>query len=52
MRSVANSHVKMVKVSRRVPDTSVPGDQDLITQKQSPNQPVHIDVAQEKSQVF
>ena len=51
MRSAANSHVKMAKVSRRVPDT-VYGDRDLITQKPSPNQPVYIDVAQERSQVF
>ena len=27
-------------------------DRDLITQKLSPNQPVYIDVAQERSQVF
>ena len=28
------------------------GDQNLIVQKLSPNQPVYIDVAQERSQVF
>ena len=50
MRSAANRHVKMVKVSRRVPDTSVRGSRSY--HAQCPNQPVYIDVAQEKSQVF
>ena len=51
MRSAANRHVKMVKVSRSVPE-QVYGDRGLITPKLSPNQPVYIDVAQERSQVF
>ena len=50
MRSAANSHVKRAKVSHRIPDTSVWGIE--IMQKLSPNQPVYIDVAQEKSQLF
>ena len=37
--------------SRRVPDTAY-AVRDLITQKLSPNQPVYIGVAQERSQVF
>ena len=49
MRSAANNYVKMLKVSRGV---QVYGDRDLITQNPSPNQPIYIDVAQERSQVF
>ena len=40
---------------RRSPTESpiqVYADQDLVTQKLSPNHPVHIDVAQERSRVF
>ena len=48
MRSAAKSHVKMAKVSRRVPYASVRGS---LTQKRSPNQPVYIDVAQERREV-
>ena len=52
MRSAANSDVKMAKAPPVVPDTSRYAVRDLITQKLSPNQPVYIDVAQERSQVF
>ena len=52
MRSAAKSDVKMAKappVESPIQEYAV---RDLITQKLSPNQPVYIEVAQERSQVF
>ena len=44
----------MSKWQRSPVESLIPvyGDRDLMTQKLSPNQPVYIDVAQERSQVF
>ena len=50
MRSAVNSHVKMAKVSRRVPDTSVQRLRSF--HAETANQPVYADMAQERSQVF
>ena len=52
MRSAANSDVKMAKAPPVESPVQAYAVQDLITQKPSPNQPVYIDVAQERSQVF
>ena len=52
MRSAANSDVKMAKAPPVESTMQVYAVRDLITQKLSPNQPVYIDVAQERSQVF
>ena len=53
MRSAANGHAKIAKVSRRVPDTSVRGSGSYHAETiVSPNQPVCIDMVQERSQVF
>ena len=52
MRSAANSDVKMAKAPPVDSPIQVHAVRDLLTQKQSPNQPVNIDVAQERSQVF
>ena len=52
MRSAANSDVKMAKAPPTESPIQVYAVGDLITQKLSPNQPVCIDVAQERSQVF
>ena len=48
----ANSDVKMVKAPPVESPIQAYAVRDLITQKRSPNQPVYIDVAQERSQVF
>ena len=52
MRSAANSGVKMAKAPPVESPIQAYAVRDLITQKQSPNQPVYIDVVQERSQVF
>ena len=52
MRSAANSRVKMAKAPPVESPIQAYAVRDLSTQKQSPNQPVYIDVAQERSQVF
>ena len=54
MRSAANSHVKMAKVSRGIETAPIQvySDQDLLMQKLSLNQPVYIDMVQERSRVF
>ena len=52
MRSAANSDVKMAKAPPVESPVQAYPVLDLITQKLSPNQPVYIDVAQERSQVF
>ena len=51
MRSAANGHVNIAKVSRRVPNTSIRGSRSYHSETK-PNQPVYIDVAQERSEVF
>ena len=52
MRSAANSDVKMAKAPPVESPIQAYAVRDLITQKRSPNQPVYIDVAQERNQVF
>ena len=53
MRSAANSDVKMEKAPPIESPIQAYAVRDLIiTQKLSPNQPVYIDVVQERSQVF
>ena len=52
MRSAANSDVKMAKAPLVESPIQAYAVRDLTTQTQSPNQPVYIDVAQERSQVF
>ena len=52
MRSAANSRVKMAKAPPAESPIQGYAVRDLITQKPSPNQPVYIDVAQERRQVF
>ena len=52
MRSAANSDVKMAKVPPVESPIQAFAVRYLTTQKLSPNKPVYIDVAQERSQVF
>ena len=52
MRSAANSDVKMAKAPPVESPIQAYAVRDLVTQKLSPNQPVYLDVPQERSQVF
>ena len=52
MPGAANSDVKMAKAPPVESPIQAYAVRNLITQKLSPNQPVYIDVAQERSQVF
>ena len=52
MRSAANSDIKMAKAPPVESPIQAYAVRDHIMQKLSPNQPVYIDVAQERSQVF
>ena len=52
MRSAAKNDVKMAKAPPVESPIQAYAVRDLITQKLSPNQPVYIEVAQERSQVF
>ena len=49
MRTAANSHVKMAKVSRRVPDTSVQGSRSYPAETKSKPAGSHRRGAREKS---
>ena len=52
MRSAANSHVKMAKVSRRVPDTSVRGSRSDHAETKSKSACLHRRGAREKSGIL
>ena len=52
MRSAANSHVKMVKVSSRVPDTSVRGSRSYHAETKSKPACLHRRGAREKSGIL
>ena len=52
MRSAANSDVKMAKAPPAESPLQAYAVRDLFTQNLSPNQPVYIDVAHERNQVF
>ena len=52
MRSAANNHVKMVKVSPRVPDTSVRGSRSYHAETKSKPVKLHRRGAREKSGIL
>ena len=52
MRSAANSHVKMAKVSRRFPDTSVRGSKSYHAETKSKPASLHRCDAREKSGIL